>query len=146
MTKYIYHILKNTCLTKDIITLIINKLFEYKWKIIKRKIKIRINALSFNVITKLSIDNLTQPSHIKNLKNKKLYYMKYSKPLLFTNIKIIETKKNSYKLIILEKNNTTNKYITYHSNGVIICNNHIVNTRNGAIIWDNDIPRHSIMY
>ena len=146
MTKYIYHILKNTCLTKDIITLIINKLFEYKWKIIKRKIKIRINALSFNVITKLSIDNLTQPSHIKNLKNKKLYYMKYSKPLLFTNIKIIETKKNSYKLIILEKNNTINKYITYHSNGVIIYNNHIINNRNGAIIWDNDIPRPSIMY
>ena len=146
MTKYIYHILKNTCLTKDIITLIINKLFEYKWKIIKRKIKIRINALSFNVITKLSIDNLTQPSHIKNLKNKNLYYMKYSKPLLFTNIKIIETKKNSYKLIILEKNNTINKYITYHSNGVITYNNHIINNRNGAIIWDNDIPRHPIMY
>ena len=58
MLNYIYKVLQTTCLTKDIIIIIINQLFKHKWNIITRKIKIRINAISFNIISKLLIDNI----------------------------------------------------------------------------------------
>ena len=131
MIKYINHILKKTCLTNDIIINIIDNLIRCKWNIITRKIKIRINALSFNVISILSIYDLTLPKTIKNI-YKKPYYIKHSKPLLPSNINIIEITENSYKIIIYEHNNISNKYVTYF--------------KNGAAIWDNNIPRHSIMH
>lgn len=131
MLNYIYQVLQKTCLTKDIIISIINQLFKHKWNIITRKIKIRINALSFNVISILSIYDLILPKSIEK-KYKKSYYIKHSKPLLPYSINIIEINENSYKVIIYEKNNVSNKYVTYF--------------KNGGVIWDNHIPRHSIMY
>lgn len=89
MLNYIYKVLQTTCLTKDIIIIIINQLFKHKWNIITRKIKIRINAISFNIISKLLIDNI---EHITTttFNEKKEYCMKHSKPLLFIKINIIE--------------------------------------------------------
>jgi len=131
MLNYIYKVLQKTGLTKDIIIIIINQLFKHKWNIITRKIKIRINAISFNIISKLLIDNI---EHITTttFNEKKEYCMKHSKPLLFIKINIIEINENSYKIIIHENNNVSNKYVTYF--------------KNGAIIWDSNSPRHSIMY
>lgn len=131
MLNYIYQVLQKTCLTKDIIISIINQLSKHKWNIITRKIKIRINALSFNIISKLLIDNIEKIT-TTNFNEKKEYCMKHSKPLLFIKINIIEITENSYKIIILENNNVSNKYITYF--------------KNGAVIWDSNSPRHSIMY
>jgi hypothetical protein len=131
MLNYINYVLEKTTLTEDVIILITNELYKNKWNTIKTKIKVRMNALSFNIMSKLLIDNI---EHITttNFNEKKEYCMKYSKPLLFIKISIIQTNKYSYKIIILENNNISNKYITYY--------------KNGAVIWDSNFPRHSIMY
>ena len=131
MLKYINYILEKTTLTNDIIILITDQLYKTKWNNIKTKIKVRMNALSFNIISKLSLDNIEQ-FNTTNFNQKKEYCIKYSKPLLFVKINIIQTNNYSYKIIILENNNISNKYITFY--------------QNGAVIWDSNSPRHSIMY
>ena len=165
MISNIYKVLEKTHINIDIIKIIINNLFKYKWKTITNKIKIRINALTFDVINILSIYNLDPPpppitvsatatatvtvttpavatatatetvtltNPLYNQLCKKKYYMKYSKPLLPVNINIIEFNNYNYKIKIFESNSISNKYITYY--------------RNGAVIWDDTIPRHSIIF
>ena len=125
MLNYINYVLKKTNLTDDIIILITNELYKKKWNTLKTKIKVRMNALSFQVINELSVDNVKQLIKPNN-KNEN------NKPSLFKNISVIHTNRHNYKIIVFENDNTSNKYITYY--------------HNSAVIWINNCPPCYIIY
>lgn len=131
MLYHIYKMLNKYNIIDDINQIIIDNIFKYKWKFIISKIKIRINALDFKVINILSIDNLKPPKNIL----RKTFFLQNAKPLLPLYINVIDMKDEyyvNYKIKIIEKNYNSSKYITYYNNG--------------AVIWDNSKPRHSIMF
>ena len=125
MLHYINYVLKKTNLTDDIIILITNELYKKKWNTLKTKIKVRMNALSFQVINELSVDNVKQLIKPNN-KNEN------NKPSLFKNISVLHTNRHNYKIIVFENDNTSNKYITYY--------------HNSAVIWINNCPPCYIIY
>ena len=125
MLNYINYVLKKTNLTDDIIILITNELYKKKWNTLKTKIKVRMNALSFQVINELSVDNVKQLIKPNN-KNEN------NKPSLFKNISVLHTNRHNYKIIVFENDNTSNKYITYY--------------HNSAVIWINNCPPCYIIY
>ena len=125
MLNYINYVLKKTNLTDDIIILITNELYKKKWNTLKTKIKVRMNALSFQVISELSVDNVKQLIKPNN-KNEN------NKPSLFKNISVLHTNRHNYKIIVFENDNTSNKYITYY--------------HNSAVIWINNCPPCYIIY
>ncbi len=125
MLNYINYVLKKTTLTDDIIILITNELYKKKWNTLKTKIKVRMNALSFQVINELSVDNVKQLIKPNN-KNEN------NKPSLFKNISVLHTNRHNFKIIVFENDNTSNKYITYY--------------HNSAVIWINNCPPCYIIY
>ena len=125
MLNYINYVLKKTNLTDDIIILITNELYKKKWNTLKTKIKVRMNVLSFQVISELSVDNVKQLIKPNN-KNEN------NKPSLFKNISVLHTNRHNYKIIVFENDNTSNKYITYY--------------HNSAVIWINNCPPCYIIY
>jgi hypothetical protein len=125
MLNYINYVLKKTNLTDDIIILITNELYKKKWNTLKTKTKVRMNALSFQVINELSVDNVKQLIKPNN-KNEN------NKPSLFKNISVLHTNRHNYKIIVFENDNTSNKYITYY--------------HNSAVIWINNCPPCYIIY
>ena len=125
MLNYINYVLKKTNLTDDIIILITNELYKKKWNTLKTKIKVRMNALSFQVINELSVDNVKQLIKPNN-KNEN------NKPSLFKNISVLHTNRHNFKIIVFENDNTSNKYITYY--------------HNSAVIWINNCPPCYIIY
>lgn len=125
MLHYINYVLKKTILTDDIIILITNELYKKKWNTLKTKIKVRMNALSFQVINELSIDNVKQLIKPNN-KNEN------NKPSLFKYISVLHINRHNFKIIVFESDNTSNKYITYY--------------HNSAVIWINNNPPCYIIY
>ena len=131
MNKYIKDLLEKKKMNLDIIEYIHNLIYKSKFEKLNTKIKIRINLLGYKVIKVLSIYNiLIKPNTILNKEN----YMKYGKSLFPKKIKLNKKSYESelYKLKIIENNNKSNISITYYIGG--------------CVIYDNNKPRHSIIY
>jgi len=134
--KFILKILLNTKLTHDISISILNIYYNNSWFDLLRKMKVRINALGFNVLNILG-EPYKLPVYLINGIDKKNYYLKNCNPLLPKSIKLIKdsikysdsNKLISYKIKIIS-NCKIKKYITFYNNG--------------SIIWDNDHPRISL--
>lgn len=84
-----------------------------------------MNALSFQVINELSIDNVKQLIEPNN-KNEN------NKSSLFKYISVLHTNRHNFKIIVFESDNTSNKYITYY--------------HNSEVIWINNNPPCYIIY
>ena len=131
MNIYIKDLLEKKKINIDIIEYINNLIYKSNFEKFKNKIKIRINLLGYKVIKVLSIYNiLIKPNTILNKEN----YMKYGKSLFPKKIKLNKKSYESelYKLKIIENNNKSNISITYYIGG--------------CVIYDNNKPRHSIIY
>ena len=129
MNTYIKNLLEKK-INLDCIKYINNLIYKPKFEKLKNKIKLRINLLGYNVIKVLKISNKLINSNILNKEN----YMKLGKPLFPKKIKLNKKSYESelYKLKIVESNNKSNISITYYIGG--------------CVIYDNNKPRHSIIY
>ena len=127
MNTYIKNLLEKK-INLDSIEYINNLIYKPKFEKLKNKIKLRINLLGYTVIKVLKISNKLINSNILNKEN----YMKFGKPLFPKKIKLNKITKLLYKLKIVESNNKSNISITYYIGG--------------CVIYDNNKPRHSIIY
>tara|TARA_Y100000768_G_scaffold32676_1_gene21453 strand:+ start:271 stop:672 length:402 start_codon:yes stop_codon:yes gene_type:complete len=129
MNTYIKNLLEKK-INLDSIEYINNLIYKSKFEKLKNKIKLRINLLGYKVIKVLKISNKLINSNILNKEN----YMNLGKPLFPKKIKLNKKSYESelYKLKIVESNNKSNISITYYIGG--------------CVIYDNNKPRHSIIY
>ena len=129
MNTYIKNLLEKK-INLDSIEYINNLIYKPKFEKLKNKIKLRINLLGYKVIKVLKISNKLINSNILNKEN----YMNLGKPLFPKKIKLNKKSYESelYKLKIVESNNKSNISITYYIGG--------------CVIYDNNKPRHSIIY
>jgi hypothetical protein len=130
MNKYVKDLLEKKKINVDIIDYIDNLIYKSKFEKLINKIKIRINLLGYKVIEILSIYNILINPNISDKEN----YIKYGKSLFPKKIKLNKTSHECqlYKLQIIEHNNKSNISIIYYIGG--------------CVIYDNNKPRHSILY
>lgn len=114
----------------DIINHIIDDLLIYKWTSIRKKIQLRINILGFGVISILKNPENPPPEMLDGVE-KKIYYIENGQPLIPRYLKLVHYNRQGRlsKIKIIESGLQPDKYVSIYPNG--------------AVIWDNDIPRLS---
>jgi len=118
----------------DIINHIIDDLLIYKWTSIRKKIQLRINILGFGVISILKNPENPPPETLGGAE-KKIYFIENGQPLIPRYMECVDGGGSCIsrlcKIKIIESGLQSDKYVTIYPNG--------------AVIWDNDIPRLSCL-